>query len=277
MPTLTIGTAQWGLNYGITNTQGQLSDATIEGMVSRLIELNVLNLDTASGYGTAELRIAQLVPSEFIIQSKVSGANAEEITHRISDSLSRLNRDHIQSLLIHDWFELNAEDRKIAAEQLLGAQQQGLVSDIGISAYTTEDVTESAKHFPDDITIQIPLNPLDQRFVGIQGAFPTINFQARSLFLQGLIIDPVGKFKEHPDLQRFHNFVESAGMTPLEASLVFAAQQSWLDSIVIAPTSLEELEQINQYLESTKNLETKMDFSHCQSTDIQLIDPRTWN
>lgn len=277
MPTVTIGTAQWGLDYGITNTQGQLSDAIIKGIVARLLELNLLNLDTASSYGRAELRIADLVPPQFIIQSKVPGSNAGQIRDRISDSLSRLNRDHIESVLIHDWFALSIEDKKLASEQLLVAQQQGLVSEIGISAYTTEDVADSMLYLPENINIQIPVNPLDQRFIGISSTYPTVKFQARSLFLQGLLIYPVGKFSAHSDLLKFQEFAESVDMTPLEAALVFTAQQSWLDSMIIAPTTLPELEQIIQYLASAQSERAEIDFTSCQSMDMSLIDPRTWN
>lgn len=277
MPQLIIGTAQWGLDYGITNSQGQLSDQVIRGLVERSLDVGIVNLDTAASYGSAETRIASLVPQDFSIQTKVSGKDAHQLGERLSESLTRLGREKVHCLLIHDWFALSIQDKEITAQQLLKVQQEGRVSDIGISAYTFEDLSESLNLLPKNITVQIPLNPLDQRFIGANFDFPDVKFQARSLFLQGLLIEPTGQFSAHADLLRFQQFAQSLNMSPLEAALTFAAQQSWLDSMVIAPTTVLELDQIIQYLNPERMSRQVIDFGNCASEDLHLVDPRTWN
>lgn len=277
MSKLVIGTAQWGLDYGITNFQGKLSDQVILELVQRLTEINVLDLDTAASYGNAEERIAQLVPATFRVQSKVSGEHAHDLESRIQESLAHLNRSSMQSVLIHDWFSLSQADRAEASRALIAAQEHGIVNEIGISAYSLDDVNIATQFLPDTITVQIPINPLDQRFINISELFPQMKFQARSIFLQGLLIESVGRFHNHPDLLRFHEFAQLNLKTPLQAALRFIAMQSWLDSVIIAPTSRQQLDQIVNDLKLDATPGSATDFSKCVTLDPQLIDPRTWN
>ncbi|MCF8530150.1 MAG: hypothetical protein K9G69_02505, partial [Candidatus Nanopelagicales bacterium] len=71
VPRLLIGTAQWGLNYGITNKAGQLSDSSITSLIYEMQLQGINDLDTAAGYGNAETRIKELAPSTLRVQTKV--------------------------------------------------------------------------------------------------------------------------------------------------------------------------------------------------------------
>ena len=53
-PSLCLGTAQFGLAYGITNKAGQVSEATVKSLLAQAYQAGVRWLDTAQVYGNAE-------------------------------------------------------------------------------------------------------------------------------------------------------------------------------------------------------------------------------
>lgn len=278
IPRLMIGTAQWGLNYGITNDSGQLSDSNISSLLHEMQIQGITHLDTAAGYGNAETRIKELTPSTLRVQTKVSGKDArgDAILNRIRHSLSRLNRKSLDGVLIHDWFELTAEDQALSAQQLEQAQSDALTTSVGISIYSPNELPDASKFFSGQFTAQIPLNVLDQRFISSHSTYPDVNFQARSIFLQGLLLTSVNRFAHHSALRTFETFCEDNGLSRLEASMAFISQQSWLESCVIAPTSAAELHQIVNALERAGTYTDALDFRNCASNDADLVDPRSW-
>jgi aryl-alcohol dehydrogenase-like predicted oxidoreductase len=279
MPRLVIGTAQWGLNYGVTNTAGKLSDTSIEEILKGMAEANIQKLDTAAAYGDAESRIARLVPPHIQIQTKISGKNpdANSIIERITTSLHNLGRSCVESVVVHDWHELSPDERKSSVRQLEQAQTDSLTEKIGISIYEVDELISAHQLFAGRFVAQIPINLLDQRFVYEHDKFPTVDFQARSIFLQGLLIESVGEFSRHPDLVRYERFNDSHGMSPLHASLLFISHQTWLESVVIAPTSLTQLQDLHAVWNECLESGATPDFQELASRDPQLIDPRSWN
>lgn len=279
MPRLVIGTAQWGSDYGVTNHSGQLSDATVAQILDGMNKSLIQDLDTAAAYGNAESRIAQLVPSSVRIQTKISGKDpgTQSIIGRLSESLTLLNRSFVHSVLIHDWCTLTSVERDSAVRQLEQAQAENLTHKIGISIYEVSELIPASQLFQGQFVSQIPINILDQRFVHEHQNYPLVEFQARSIFLQGLLLDRTGNFSQHPDLMLAKTFSKENGISPLQAILIFISQQDWLESVVIAPTALIELQEIQQVWEKIPTMGLSLHFENLQSHDDHLIDPRTWN
>ena len=48
-----IGTAQFGMNYGIANLTGQPNESTIRAIIERATESEVFYYDTAIAYGSS--------------------------------------------------------------------------------------------------------------------------------------------------------------------------------------------------------------------------------
>ncbi len=279
MPRLVIGTAQWGLDYGLTNKAGQLSDSAIEQILAGMNEFQIHDLDTAAAYGNAESRIAKFASPSIRIHTKVSGKDPGNtaIIHRITDSLNALKRDSLDGVLIHDWYALAAAERESAVIQLEQAQADSLTQKIGISIYAVTELLPAQQLFNGTFTAQIPLNILDQRFVAPHESFPSVEFQARSIFLQGLLLKRTGEFKEHTDLLQVEKFSQDNDLSPLDTNLIFISQQEWLDSVILAPTSITELQELCQAWDNSRSNPLSLDFDRLQSKDTRLIDPRTWS
>ena len=60
MPSLRLGTAQWGLDYGITNSSGRISDSDLVGIVRLATDYGIRLVDTAPAYGDAERRLGEV-------------------------------------------------------------------------------------------------------------------------------------------------------------------------------------------------------------------------
>ena len=54
MTRLIIGTAQFGMNYGIANSTGQPNESTIRAIIEHATENEIFYYDTAISYGSSE-------------------------------------------------------------------------------------------------------------------------------------------------------------------------------------------------------------------------------
>ena len=270
---LAIGTAQWGLDYGVTNKGGRLGDAVISALLDSMRANAIVHLDTAASYGDAESRIGNLDTTGIHIQTKLSAKNRtyEDLRAQLRESLTKLKTESVNSILIHDWFALDQNEIDVVSRFFELSMNESLTHQVGISAYNLLDLDRARDSLNVWDTAQIPINALDQRFVNACELFPGIAFQARSIFLQGLLL---ASNPDHVDVIRFHTFSQSLGVDPLTLSLQFIKEQSWLDSVIIAPTSLDEFDQI---LNAANSHIPDIDFYPCVSLDVKLLDPRSWN
>ena len=70
---LCLGTAQFGMNYGITNKSGQVQSDEIKKILRLSSLLSISYIDTAQAYGNAEKAIGEQIPwkNDFQIISKL--------------------------------------------------------------------------------------------------------------------------------------------------------------------------------------------------------------
>ena len=70
---LCLGTAQFGMNYGITNKSGQVSIENVKKIIEYAESSNIMFLDTAQSYGNVEYILNKVLKSnnKFQIISKL--------------------------------------------------------------------------------------------------------------------------------------------------------------------------------------------------------------
>ena len=56
-----LGTAQFGLDYGINNQSGKVTDKDINQILNYAFENGIKELDTASAYGNSEVLIGSFI------------------------------------------------------------------------------------------------------------------------------------------------------------------------------------------------------------------------
>ena len=275
MQSVILGTAQWGLDYGVTNTAGRLSDQAVRDLASAAWEAGIRMLDTAPAYGDAEARIGGLAP-QFAVQTKVpiAEATASSVAASVSASLARLGRESVAAVLVHDWSVADGQTQASAAAALEALRDEGVIAAVGVSGYGREDIASALAAFERLDVVQVPVSVLDQRMAGSRELAEVRSrggrVQARSVFLQGAALATAEhpRLGDHPDVVR----LRSAGR-PLELCLGYVASLEWVDEVVLAATTAVELEEIMAGLAEPVRRD---DWATLASADPQLVDPRMW-
>lgn len=186
---LALGTVQFGLDYGVNNRAGEVPDDELDTILTLARKLGVDTLDTAQAYGKAEARLGSRHTADFQLVGKLApGIQATEGATSVAGSLQRLARPRLDGLLLH-----RSQDASPALfEQLAELQRQGLVSKLGVSLYSPEELALwLAQGYPLEL-VQLPANLLDQRFLrsGWLDRLQALGCEihVRSLFLQGLLL-----------------------------------------------------------------------------------------
>ncbi len=191
-----IGTAQFGMPYGIANKSGQPDLHEIDKIVKYAIENNIKYFDTAQSYGESEVVLGKAVrklpdANKIRIISKLlpdlQKSSPTVIIESVKSSVKKLNVKSLYGFLAHRVEPIKSDSFLTAIEIL---KKEELVIKAGVSVYTPEEALSVIKQTEVDI-LQIPFNILDKRWFdkGIFEKAEENNIQLffRSIFLQGLI------------------------------------------------------------------------------------------
>lgn len=243
---LTLGSAQWGMPYGIANREGPPDDARLEAMLVRARDAGVRAIDTARAYGESEARIGaalrRLPSSEgWRVITKLApdvhetGLGLADCLERVSTSLSdsrvALGEDTLPVVLLHRFAHRHACGG-ILWRTLLAERDAGRIGQLGVSAATPEEAW-AALEDPDVEVLQVASSLLDLRLVR-QGFFPRARelgrtVYVRSVFLQGVAhLDPatLPSFLAPAvePLWMIHGTAAQLGVTPRALFLGFARE-----------------------------------------------------
>jgi aryl-alcohol dehydrogenase-like predicted oxidoreductase len=196
---IVVGTAQWGMPYGIANRTGIPGSSAVAGMLARAGDAGITTLDTARAYGQSESVLGALVGEDrrFAIVTKVPPlgmagageiAGAEAVRRAIDQSLAALRRSRLDAVLLHDPGDRLAAGG--AAWRVLGdLRRAGVIGSLGISARNPAEALEAIDTQDVDV-VQVAMSLLDARlmragFVDRARAAGKKVF-VRSVFLQGV-------------------------------------------------------------------------------------------
>ena len=110
-PELSLGTAQFGLTYGITNKKGKIDSSEILKILKYSKDNGIKYIDTAQAYGEAEKIIGNSLPkkNKFLITSKlppidkvsIDDAMISEFEKKFQNSLIELKQESLDIFLLH--------------------------------------------------------------------------------------------------------------------------------------------------------------------------------
>ena len=284
MNRIILGGAQLGLPYGVLGTGAKLNALEINDLFDAANSVGIQTIDTAIAYGTSESVIGDYSNSRFKIITKLPPLPNDVndvsgwVRQQIDASLTRLQTNNIDALLLHHPQDLTGEfgvTLKKVIEELLS---EGVIKRFGVSIYAPDELTTIVGHFPIDV-VQTPFNVFDQRITPWLETLSRngIEVHARSVFLQGLLISPANarpaRFgKWEAQFKQFDNWVSELSMSAISVCLGVALNQPGISHLVVGALSSSQL------LETAAQI--PKDFSHrsehMQSNDLALIDPRVW-
>jgi len=278
---LGLGTVQFGLPYGISNSHGQVPLPMVQAILATARQYKLQILDTAYLYGEAEQRLGECELSAFQVISKSPELQSSSHARQcLTESLTRLRLSNIDSLLLHRPNQLWQAFGEDLWQQLQAFKHEGLVRRIGVSVYTPSELTALLDQFPLDL-VQLPANLFDQRFLQ-SGLLQRCQQQGvavhvRSLFLQGLLLMPEPPGWTHPYqsvFQQLEQSCQSFECSRLQACLGFLQSLPAVEAGIIGCTSDVELAEICAAFAHPPSIEFPyQDFSQ---SDDNLISPMRW-
>jgi len=287
---LGLGTAQFGLDYGISNREGQTSQAEAGNILAAAQQHRIGIIDTAALYGNSEEVLGRALPAghPFKVVTKTIRINAGHIStsHALSlekafeQSLVKLRCESVYGLMIHNADDLLAVDGSLLYDKLSSLKAAGRVEKIGVSVYTARQIDQVLDRYDIDL-VQLPLNVLDQRLLTsghlamLRGA--GIEIHVRSAFLQGLLLMDPATLAPHFDparqhLARYHGFLRANGITPLQAALGFVCGMPEVDAVICGVNNRGQLDEI---CSSCNPLAPEL-FAEFALTDTCIVDPSNW-
>jgi aryl-alcohol dehydrogenase-like predicted oxidoreductase len=279
---LGIGTAQFGMDYGVSNTQGITPAQEVSKILSYANLMNIHYIDTAPAYQQSECILGQQLPvsHKFCLISKCAG---ESYPASLTASLQRLQQEKIYGLLLHQVQEILSESGQEKFAELTQCKTLGLVEKIGVSVYTPQQVETVLANYPIDI-IQVPINLFDQRLLNLdllkRLKKQQIEIHARSIFLQGLLLMENSKVPAYFQpwvsmLKKYQEFLREQNCSPLVACLNFIKSLGLIDVAIVGVNNLLQLQQIHAAYQQVDQTDY-FDYSAFAVNDEGLLDPTQW-
>lgn len=250
-----LGTAQFGLAYGVANTLGKPDLSSVRAILAAAHECGINCLDTAASYGDSEAVIGQALGElglreAFTVVTKIPRMAENFSSEQAADefveaaavrSLKFLKRDVLPFCLFHN------DGNYRYMNSLLKLQQRGLVRYVGCSLNEPASVPAVLQDGRAQ-AIQFPASVLDARFIG-QGmlkAAPGAALFTRSVYLQGLLLMPEESIPAElqaviPVRRALQAVARQAGLAPEELYMRYVLTHPGVASLVIGSETAEQV------------------------------------
>lgn len=283
---LALGTAQFGLHYGISNTSGKTSFSEVIRILQEAKKIGFDTLDTAMAYGDCHETLGTLGADSYKIVSKLSAPPLLDsnlgnwIRSSIRNILRQLKRRSIYGLLLHDPCCLFSSNQNAILSSLLEAKTDGRVEKIGISVYSFENLRDILRIFTPDI-VQVPFNIVDQRLIQ-DGWLSHLNSMAievhvRSVFMQGLLLMAQHQrptyFNQWDEIFRKWDSITGGNIeVATQRCLNFVTSQPGIAKMIVGVESLQQIRMIARCLPHR----FFDDYALLSSVNEDLIIPKNW-
>ena len=247
---LALGTAQFGLAYGLNNEAGQPSAAAVAEVLAAAQAAGLTLLDTAAAYGNSEARLGELLGEQpaFDLITKLPAGPPTQVAQHLAESLARLRRQRLHGVMFHAFSPLQAEP--VAWQALQAARAAGQVARIGVSLYHPHEAEWLLAQGWDLDLVQVPYNVFDQRFAAVLPRLATqgVEVHVRSAFLQGLLLREPATLPTFfqplaPKLTRLRELAAQAKVPLPAALLLFAAYAPGVARAVVGVDSVANLQE----------------------------------
>lgn len=290
---LVLGTAQFGMPYGIANKNGQPDQDMVTTIVHEAWENGIREFDTAQGYGTSEQVLGKALLELGLIEGvrviskfnpNLDHLNVNNMSNALKKSLGRLSVSYIYGMMLHKEEMLSLWDKglsKILHDFVLS----GRIKHIGVSVYSPDKAIQALNTEGID-TVQIPTNILDRRFENAD-VFQLANEKKkkvyiRSVFLQGLLLADVNELPEKMHfakavIKKIELLSNDLGLTRQELSLGYIKTEMPQAKVVIGvdtPKQIKEnIKGWNKQFNSSLAQRVKKLFNN---VDERVINPVLW-
>lgn len=282
---LALGTAQFGLDYGINNRRGQIPPMEVNKILQTAHQAGITTLDTAAAYGDSEAVIGDHVHNSgetFQIISKISAVDVSAAESIFQQSLARLRQPKLYGSLIHNFenFQKNPDLWKFLEKE----KAEGRVEKIGFSLYRPEELDFLLKNGIAIDLVQIPYSVFDRRFDDRMTmlAEKGIEIHARSVFLQGLAFKNPDELDPHfhafrSKLEALHAFTKNEAVSPARVCLGFVLGNPSVGKVVVG---IDGLTHLKETIDNARNggawASWRGKINHLREDDESIVLPYNW-
>ena len=269
LSSMTIGTVQLGMNYGIANNDGKPDEQKSFSMLRTAFENGICALDTARAYGDSEDVIGRFLKTwegnmpyicTKIHKFPEGDINVEKhVIESMETSLAKLGVKKVDTVMLHSPVDIMEHGEKAykAMQELL---KRGYTDKIGVSVYLANEIEETLK-YPEFSVTQIPMSIFDQRLIagGTLNKLKQANYTVfvRSVFLQGLffldpdkITDPILIEHAVPSIRHLGEIAASEGMSIAQLAIAFMRDTAGVTSLVLGADTPEQVKENISYFDS---------------------------
>lgn len=286
-----LGTAQWGLPYGISNQSGQTTPYEVPRILEFAKTSGIKVIDTARTYGQAEQVLGSNDLSGFKIITKIPVISDPHICKHDFDeglelsfakSLASMDVESIQGLLVHNCNDLFSLPGSAILRFLNKQKSLGKCRQIGVSVYNSLQIKKVLDLFIPDI-IQLPFSVFDQRLLQ-DGTLSTlkslgIEIHARSIFLQGLLLMKINDIPSYfrpwmAELSAWNKLCADLGSLPQHVALDYVISNNYIDKVIVG---VENLSQLVDLVSSTGCSHNISSFKVLGVSDPGILNPGRWD
>lgn len=283
-----LGTVQFGMNYGINNSVGQVNQSEINSILEFCKKCGILTLDTASSYGNSEENIGNYLQlsdekNPFRIITKFDLKRGISLIESLERSLIQLKVDYVDTVMFHSYFDF--KNISISELNKLLSFKGSKFKNLGISLYKNEEIDEICDLNLFSV-IQTPFNALDNhklRGVALSKLKNSgLEVHTRSVFLQGLFLMDVLNFptKLKPLVKYIRLLDEISNDFRIDkAALVlqYVLNKNYIDNVLIGVDSLIQLENNLKKMNLTIPNKAFDAVDQISVMELDLINPSLWH
>lgn len=279
-----LGTAQFGLDYGINNSSGKINPNEVDQILRYAHSRGVLFLDTAQAYGNAEDLIGRFHRDNslyFKIITKFKLAGHFSVDSYIEATLKTLNIQSIDVLMFHS-FEDYIESQ--VNNDLLYFKQIGLIKNIGVSIYSNDELSIVIND-PQINLIQVPFNLLDSDRNKIdllkEGKRKGKVIHSRSTFLQGLFFKDIQTLDEQfnpikSQLLHLHDLSKRFNIDIQDLAINYVLRKRYIDNTIIGVDNLNHLIKNFDAVGRGCNQKILDEIDNLRVEDLNILNPKLW-
>ena len=277
---ISIGTVQFGLEYGINNNEGQTTEDEVSKILKKCKEVGIVHIDTAAAYGNAENVLGEVIQSEglsnsFQITTKYKSDGINNLSLSTRESIQKLRAEKLHCQMFHSYEDFKNSDDFIKPDS---------VNKIGVSVYRNEELLDTIKD-PRICVVQCPFNLFDNHSVRGESLKLAkekgVEVQVRSAFLQGLFFMdrnslPLALSDLRNPLEELDRICFENEITMSRLALGYCLSKDYIDKVVIG---VDSLEQLNKNIEAIKTPLPQFILEEIDKITVKnqkLLNPTNW-
>lgn len=278
---LVLGTVQFGLNYGINNQSGQVSQNEVAKILQWAKKSGIKTLDTSSAYGTSESVLGKAFSEnnlQFQIISKYPPSE-ENVATVFASSIGKLHQKKLYGYLVHN-FEYYQSHPQLW-EEMKQLKAEGKIEKIGFSLYNTVQLKYLLDRRVMFDILQFPYNLFDRQFDAYLPLLKKngVEIHTRSVFLQGLFFKDLDSLSVQleplkPYLLQIRNYCAAHTISTEQCALSFVLHNPFIDGVLIGVDNVSQLQ--NNINVAAHTVEVDELAQQIIVNETSLLNPSNW-